>query len=87
MTLLTCVSQPASGSDGIIRIWNRSKRMPEELFHWNEGGRLSILSPDDPDGKVHLERIETLDQLLEFCCDWLKEYLAVHPDAPKVCPD
>ncbi|WP_333474998.1 hypothetical protein [Allocoleopsis sp.] len=23
---------------------------------------------------------------LERGCDWLKEYLTVHPDAPKVCP-
>jgi len=67
------ISPPGSG------LWVRS------VVFSSDGKYLAIA--DDPDGKVHLERIETLDQLLEFCCDWLKEYLAVHPDAPKVCPD
>jgi WD40 repeat protein len=67
------ISPPGSG------LWVRS------VVFSSDGKYLAIA--DDLDGKVHLGRIETLEQLLERGCDWLKEYLAVHPDAPKVCPD
>jgi WD40 repeat protein len=36
-------------------------------------------------GVARLWRIETLDELLNRGCEWLKDYLAAHPDAPKVC--
>ncbi|HEY8269338.1 MAG TPA: AAA family ATPase [Pseudobdellovibrionaceae bacterium] len=39
----------------------------------------------EDNGGARLWRIETLDELLYRGCEWLKDYLAAHPDAPKVC--
>ncbi|NJM73155.1 MAG: hypothetical protein HC862_25170 [Scytonema sp. RU_4_4] len=39
-----------------------------------------------PDGKSVILWSLDLDDLLTRGCDWLKPYLASHPNAPKVCP-
>jgi WD40 repeat protein len=39
------------------------------------------------DGMVRLWRIEGLDELLARGCDWLKDYLATHPNSSITCPN
>jgi WD40 repeat protein len=73
--------------DGKIRLWNLLGRQLAEF----DGGEMSF----SPNGNlmaigfgdsVQIWPIEDLDALLKRGCLWLKDYLANHPDAPKVCP-
>jgi WD40 repeat protein len=45
-----------------------------------DGERLATTGED---GTVRLWRVEGLDELLSRGCDWLKDYLATHPEALK----
>ncbi len=76
-----------AGWDGTVRVWDLSGRL---IAHWNghQGEVTSIsFSPDGQclatageDGTIGLWRIEGLDELLARGCDWLKDYLATHPE-------
>jgi WD40 repeat protein len=84
-----------ASQDGTARIWDLSGNQIAE-FRGHQGwiGDVSF-SPDgkylataSDDGTARLWRVETLDELLARGCDWLKYYLASHPEAGeklKVC--
>jgi len=81
-----------AGTDGEVRMWNLSGKQVAE-FIGHQGGVQSIaFSPNGKsiatvgfDGMLWLWPVENLDELLAKGCSWLKDYLAVHPDAPKLC--
>jgi WD40 repeat protein len=84
-----------SSSDGTARLWDLTGNQIAE-FKEHQGGVNSVsFSPDgkylataSDDGTARLWRVETLDELLARGCDWLKYYLASHPEAReklKVC--
>ena len=76
-----------AGWDGTVRLWDLSGRM---IAQWkgHEGEITSMsFSPDGQclastgeDGTIQLWRVEGLDELLSRGCDWLKDYLATHPE-------
>ncbi len=88
-----------AGVDATARLWTLSGQQVAqfEVYRRNSGPwiRSVSFSPDgkflaigdEPYGRVHLLRIEKLDDLLEKGCEWLQEYLDSHPDASKVCPN
>jgi WD40 repeat protein len=82
------------------RLWNLQGDLVAEFHEWREHPVVSISF--SPDGRhlaaaidtrnektlVRLWRVEGLDELLARGCDWLKYYLASHPEAReklKVC--
>ena len=79
-----------AGWDGTVRRWDLSGRL---IAQWqgHQGEITSMsFSPDGErlattgeDGTVRLWRVEGLDELLSRGCDWLKDYLATHPEALK----
>jgi WD40 repeat protein len=84
-----------ASTDGTARLWDLSGNQLAEFT----GHQSKIFSVSfSPDGKylatasddctARLWRVETLDELLARGCDWLKYYLASHPEAReklKVC--
>jgi Tol biopolymer transport system component len=80
-----------AGLDGTARLWNTSGQQLAE-FKAHQGGIRSVsFSPDGKtvatagdDGTAKLWRVEGLDQLLVRGCQWLRDYLATHPEEQKV---
>jgi WD40 repeat protein len=80
-----------AGGDGTARLWNLSGQQLAE-FKGHQGRVRSVsFSPDGKtlasageDGTAKLWRVEGLDQLLVRGCNWLKDYLATHPEEQKV---
>jgi WD40 repeat protein len=83
-----------ASDDGTARLWDLSGNQIAEFTH--QAAVLSVtFSPDgnylatvSTNGTVRLWPVETLDELLARGCDWLKYYLASHPEAReklKVC--
>ncbi len=78
------------GGDGMAKLWTFSGQQVAE-FRNNQGVATSIsFSPDGKqvaisgrNGKVLLQPVRNLDQLLAQGCDWLKDYFVTHPDARK----
>jgi WD40 repeat protein len=57
-------------------------------MNFSQDGRQIITADEDGTIQVrHLSEIQDLDGLLKQGCDWLKDYLASHPDALQVCSD
>jgi WD40 repeat protein len=90
----------AFNGNGTTRLWDLQGNLLAEFHEWMEDPVQSISF--SPDGRhlataletrnektiVRLWRVETLDELLARGCDWLKYYLASHPEAReklKVC--
>ena len=81
-------SLATAGWNGTVRRWDLSGRL---IAQWKgyQGEITSMsFSPDGErlattgeDGTVRLWRVEGLDELLSRGCDWLKDYLATHPEA------
>jgi|GEM_PF-616236 len=82
----------ASG-DATARIWNLAG---QQLAEFNSPDKSNFLmdASFSPDGqhimaagayKVFIWQTGDLNQLLVRGCTWLKDYLASHPDAPKIC--
>ncbi len=83
-----------AGTDGTVRMWDRSGQLLAEVKAQQGPVQGVSFSPDGQqiatagtDGTVRTWRVEGLNELLTRGCSWLKDYLATHPDAPKVCPD
>lgn len=81
-----------SGSEGTVRLWNQTGTLLAE--YESEAGEIygisfnptgDVLATAGADGMVRLWAVEDLDQLLLRGCNWLKDYLASHPNAPQVC--
>ncbi|WP_017719281.1 AAA-like domain-containing protein [Kamptonema formosum] len=81
----------ATGSnDGTARLWDLSGNQIAE-FTGHQGRVWSVcISPDgrtlatgSNDRTARLWRVESLDELLARGCEWLKDYLASHPEARK----
>jgi hypothetical protein len=79
----------ATGSnDGTARLWDLSGKQIAE-FTGHQGPVWSVcFSPDgrtlatgSNDGTARLWRVESLDELLARGCEWLRDYLASHPEA------
>ena len=74
-----------AGKDGTTRLWNLSQK---SLAQWkgHQGEIMSFsangqhLATTGEDGTVRQWRVEGLDKLLSRGCDWLKDYLATHPE-------
>ncbi|WP_392534169.1 AAA-like domain-containing protein [Nostoc sp. C117] len=86
-----------AGADNTVRLWNFSGQQIGQ-FYSNVGFRDVSFSRNEKsittielDGTVKQWRIgQGLDELLSRGCDWLKDYLATHPEereARKVCSD
>ena len=84
-----------ASDDGTARLWNLSGNLLAE-FKGHQDAVTSVsfssdgkyLATASDDGTARLWRVETLDELLARGCDWLKYYLASHPEAReklKVC--
>jgi WD40 repeat protein len=78
--------------DNTLRVWDLSGRLLAELKPQNYVNSASF-SPDGQrlvtegfDGTVLLWRMDGLDQLLTRGCNWLKDYLASHPEEQKKLP-
>jgi WD40 repeat protein len=80
-----------AGGDDTARLWNLSGQQLAE-FKGHQGRVFSVsFSPDGEtlatagwDGTAKLWRVDGLDQLLVRGCNWLKDYLAAHPEEQKV---
>ncbi len=80
-----------SGADGMVRLWDLSGR---QLAEFSSLGRLDRVRFVDEtqivtastDGTIGQLPVEGLNELLDRGCEWLKDYLDSHPNAPKVCP-
>jgi WD40 repeat protein len=80
-----------AGGDGAARLWDLSgQQLAEFKAHQGAIPRVSF-SPDGKmlataggDGTAKLWRVEGLDELLVRGCQWLKDYLATHPEEQKV---
>jgi hypothetical protein len=77
-----------AGDDGTARLWNLSGQQLAQ-FPAHQGSVKSVsFSPDGKtlatagdNGTVKLWRVNGLDELLLRGCNWLKDYLATHPEA------
>jgi len=80
-----------SSLDGTARLWDlQGKQWAEYPGHGNSGILDAVFSPDGQqvatislDGYVQLWPIEKFDQLVEKGCNWLTDYLVVHPEVRK----
>ncbi len=76
-----------AGLDGVVKLWNLQGQL---LGEFKEDGSVASIQ-FNPDGKrliilsrlgtLQTRRIEDLPQMLQRGCDWLKDYLATHPEA------
>jgi WD40 repeat protein len=73
-------------SDGSVRLWDLSGRQLA-IFKQHGTSTSASFSSDgqhiviaSTGGTVRLWRVESLDQLLSRGCNWLKDYLATHPE-------
>ncbi len=81
-----------SGSEGKVRLWSRTGTLLAEYeseageiygISFNPNGQ--VLATAGADGMVRLWAVKDLDQLLQQGCNWLRDYLASHPDAAQIC--
>jgi WD40 repeat protein len=80
--------------DATARIWNLAGQQLAEFNSPDKDNRFFADASFSPDGqhimaagayKVFIWQTGDLNQLLVRGCTWLKDYLASHPDAPKIC--
>ncbi len=77
-----------ASADGTARLWNLSGNQLAE-YKGHQGMITSVsfsptgeyLATASSDRTAQLWRVEGLDELLYRGCDWLKDYLATHPEA------
>lgn len=76
-----------AGKEGTVKLWTLAGQQLAEFksnqgWIWSlsfcESGKRIAIAGDD--GTVQLWRVENLDELLARGCDWLKNYLKVHPE-------
>jgi WD40 repeat protein len=65
-----------AGKDGTTRLWNLS-----EMSFSPDEERLAMTGQEGTVNLWLVEGAEGLDELLSRGCDWLKDYLAIHPEA------
>jgi WD40 repeat protein len=74
-------------SDGTVRLWDLSgrqlaifKEQRAEITSasFSSDGQHIVIASSE--GTIRLWRVESLDQLLSRGCNWLKDYLASHPE-------
>lgn len=89
------------GDDNMLRLWDLSGRQLAEFrppgrigtFRFTLDGTQIITESFEQiitgslDGTVGVLPVEGLHELLDRGCDWLKDYLASHPNVSEVCPD
>ena len=83
-----------AGRDGTARLWNLSGQQLAELkahrlvnsVSFSPDGKLLATAGSGYDGTAKLWRVDGLDQLLVRGCNWLKDYLATHPEEQKKLP-
>jgi WD40 repeat protein len=80
----------SAGYGGTVRLWTLSgKQLAEykghqgivETVNFSQDGKM--LATAGGDGRAIVWRVRNLDELLTDGCDWLKYYLATHPEARK----
>ncbi|BAZ14276.1 WD-40 repeat protein [Calothrix sp. NIES-4071] len=72
-----------------VRVWDLSGRQIAEYQHEEKSIASAIPSPDGKkimtitlfDNRLRVWRLDNLDNLITRGCDWLKDYLATHPQA------
>jgi WD40 repeat protein len=76
-----------SSDDNTARLWNKQGDPISEFEGHRDTVNSVTFSPDgqviataSSDGTTRLWQVEGLDQLLVRGCDWLKDYLATHPN-------
>lgn len=81
-----------AGADGNVRLWNRVGTLVAEYqsqageiygISFSADGR--SLATAGADGMVRLWSVESLEQLLQHGCKWLKEYQMTHPNTIHIC--
>ncbi|MCT7956144.1 nSTAND1 domain-containing NTPase [Laspinema palackyanum] len=75
-----------ASEDNTARVWDRSGKLVAELTGHQDGVNSASFSPDGEriltaswDKTARVWPVGSLDELLEWGCDWLGDYLVTHP--------
>jgi WD40 repeat protein len=74
------------GENDVLRMWDNTGRLFKEwqqVKNFRSDGQIVATLPNN---NLQLWQVQDLNQLLTKGCDWLKDYLTVHPEEKKSLP-